>query len=233
MAKKSMVAICGECGQKFKPINKKQLKCVPCIRKANGMDIEQKATVLPEKTAGSKEIKCAIPECQNTFIPKGGQKYCPSCKERIDRSPNKFYSGKGMAPSKEEVPIKPCNRKPIKIRKDGPHGVVTEEERNEFLRCAVDCEYFLDNYAYITDAKKGRIPFKLFTYHKKCISDFDDHRFNIILKPRQMGISWLAGGRALWIVLFQKDKSVLMISEKEAKAVKLLNKVKYIYKYLP
>lgn len=181
-------------------------------------------------------IKCAIEECENRFIPKTSKhKYCSSCRERINRSPNKFYEGKGLAESKEVVPIKEIDRFPIKIRKgnDGPCGVINNEERDEFLRCAMDKKYFLDTYGYILDPVLGKQRFRLFEYQEMAVDDFDTYRFNIIKKPRQMGISWLVSGDALHDTLFGLGKKVLMISKKETDSVKLLNKSKYIYDNLP
>lgn len=114
-----------------------------------------------------------------------------------------------------------------------PVGINSQEEFEEFVKCKMDPLYFLDNYAYTLNPIKGKVPFKLYDFQKRCINDFRDYVFNIILKPRQMGLSWLTAGYVLWLAIFHSEKNILMISIKENAAKRLLDKVKYIYANLP
>lgn len=110
---------------------------------------------------------------------------------------------------------------------------LTEQEFIELTKCRRDPGYFLRTYAFIWDPVKGKLPFSLFDFQEVCLQKFLAFAFNIVLKPRQMGLSWLVAGFALWLCLFFKDKKVLMISIKDKTAKALLKKVKYIYKNLP
>lgn len=80
---------------------------------------------------------------------------------------------------------------------------------------------------------KGKVKFNLFPYQRDLLNDFRNFRFNIILKPRQMGVSWLVAGYVLWLAGFHFEKVIEMISIKEDTAVDLLRKCKYIYGNLP
>ena len=55
------------------------------------------------------------------------------------------------------------------------------------------------------------IPFKLYDYQGDLINDFNDYRFSIILKARQLGISTITAAYCVWLMLFHRDKNVLVI----------------------
>ena len=110
---------------------------------------------------------------------------------------------------------------------------LSDAEWLEFARCRVDPIYFIRNYGWLQHRVLGRIPFDLYRYQEICLKHFLDERFNLILKSRQMGISWLVAAYALWLCLFYTDKKVLMISIKDTTAKTLLKKVVYLYNQLP
>lgn len=110
---------------------------------------------------------------------------------------------------------------------------LTEQEFIELTKCRRSPAYFLSNYGFIRDPTRGRLPFHLFKFQNICLEKFLSFAFNIVLKPRQMGLSWLVAGFALWLCLFFEDKKVLMISMKDETAKALLKKAKYIFKNLP
>jgi hypothetical protein len=85
----------------------------------------------------------------------------------------------------------------------------------------------------IQEPVKGLIPFALFPYQEELIEEFLQNRFNIVLKARQLGISWLTSAFCLWLMFFHRNKMIMSVSTKEKIAAKILEKVKYQYKYLP
>ena len=93
--------------------------------------------------------------------------------------------------------------------------------------------YFVDNYCRITHPQRGLIPFKLYNYQKDLIDDFQDNRFNIILKARQLGISTVTAAYIVWLMMFHREKNVLVIATKFSTAANLVKKVKTILKNLP
>jgi phage terminase large subunit-like protein len=64
------------------------------------------------------------------------------------------------------------------------------------------------------------------------MGELDEHQFNVILKSRQLGISTLSAGYALWMMLFQDDKNVLVIATKQEVAKNLVTKVRYMHESL-
>ena len=76
--------------------------------------------------------------------------------------------------------------------------------KSEYVKCAKYPIYFLKKYCVIQHPMKGKIPFYLYEFQEKTLSDLVDNDYNIILKARQLGISTLTAGYALWIMTFQK-----------------------------
>lgn len=56
---------------------------------------------------------------------------------------------------------------------------------------------------------------------------------HISLKARQIGITWLAGGLALWTLLYTPGSQVLIVSIKEEEAVKVVNRIWDMLQSLP
>lgn len=110
---------------------------------------------------------------------------------------------------------------------------LSPQEFIELAKCRRSPGYFLSTYGLMRDPVLGQLPFRLFRYQEICLDKFLAHAFNIILKSRQMGLSWLVAGYALWLCLFFEDKKVLMISIKDKTAKALLKKVKFLYESLP
>jgi hypothetical protein len=59
------------------------------------------------------------------------------------------------------------------------------------------------------------------------------NRLCVVLKARQLGVSWLAAIYALWVAIRKPGQSILLISRRQDDADKLLAKVAYVYDRLP
>ena len=108
-----------------------------------------------------------------------------------------------------------------------------QEIMKEIVRCGKKPEYFIHTYAKITHPMKGLIPFHLYPFQEKLLEDFEDHRFNVILKARQLGISTITAAYVAWMMMFHREKNVLVIATKFNTAANLVKKVKAIIKNLP
>jgi len=108
-----------------------------------------------------------------------------------------------------------------------------EEIRQEILKCGKNPAYFLDNYAKITHQEKGVIPFRTFKFQKNLLNDFHDHRFNVILKARQLGISTIVSGYVAWMMLFHKEKNILCMATKQNTAIEIVDKVRDMIESVP
>lgn len=108
-----------------------------------------------------------------------------------------------------------------------------ESVRDEILRCGRDPHYFICKYVKIQHPKRGLIPFQTFDYQKELLSDYQKHRFNIILKARQLGISEVTAAYSVWLMLFHRDKNILVMASKAETAKNIIKKVKTAIRKLP
>lgn len=108
-----------------------------------------------------------------------------------------------------------------------------EEIRKEIIKCGKNPAYFLKHYAKITHPEKGTIPFKTYKFQDDLLEKYRDHRFNVIVKGRQLGISTICAGYIAWLMLFYKDKNVLIMATKYNTASNMVKKVKYIISNVP
>ncbi len=114
-----------------------------------------------------------------------------------------------------------------------PIKLTKQEVMKEIVRCGKKPEYFIHTYAKITHPQKGLIPFHLYDFQSQLLEDFEDHRFNVILKARQLGISTITAAYVAWLMMFHREKNVLVIATKFNTAANLVKKVKAIIKNLP
>jgi hypothetical protein len=103
----------------------------------------------------------------------------------------------------------------------------------EYQKCAGDPIYFMKKYCMIQHPVRGKIPFHLYQFQERTLTQFHEHRYNIILKSRQTGISTLTAGFSLWKMLFNQDFNVLVIATKQEVAKNLVTKVRVMNQYLP
>ena len=108
-----------------------------------------------------------------------------------------------------------------------------KETMREIVKCGKDPSYFINNYARISHPLKGLIPFKTYPFQDDLLVDFNDYRFTVILKARQLGISTITAAYIVWLMLFHRDKNVLVIATKFATAANLVKKVKNIMQNVP
>tara|TARA_R110000824_G_scaffold5670_9_gene26105 strand:+ start:37232 stop:38806 length:1575 start_codon:yes stop_codon:yes gene_type:complete len=108
-----------------------------------------------------------------------------------------------------------------------------KEILKEVVKAGKDPDYFINNYAKISHPMRGLIPFKTYDFQSGLIDSFNEHRFTVILKARQLGISTITAAYIAWMMMFHRDKNILVIATKFSTASNLVKKVKSIIKYLP
>lgn len=111
--------------------------------------------------------------------------------------------------------------------------ITKQELRNEIIKCGRDPKYFINKYVRIQHPKRGLIPFKTFGYQDELLDKYQQHRFNIILKARQMGISEVTAAYCVWLMLFHRDKNILVMASKADTAKNIIRKVKTALKKVP
>ena len=103
----------------------------------------------------------------------------------------------------------------------------------EFKKCAEDPIYFISKYVKVTHPVRGLVPFKLYPFQHRILSDLQDHRFNILRKFRQAGCTTIAASYSLWMAIFQKHKSIIILSKGDSESTEVLDRIKIMYDELP
>lgn len=105
-----------------------------------------------------------------------------------------------------------------------PHQI-DELRAQELARCYHSYVYFVNNYCHIYDSvEKAWIPFTLWQAQRSALRDIHEHQLTVILKARQLGISWLSLSYALWQILFRPIAAVSVFSRRETDAAYLIGK---------
>jgi hypothetical protein len=105
----------------------------------------------------------------------------------------------------------------------------------EVHKCRKSPAYFLDRYAQIYDAGRADwLPFHLWPAQLTTLDTIRDNRLVVILKARQLGLTWLVLGFVLWEMLFRPAATVLLFSRRDDEAVDLLRtRLRGMYDRLP
>jgi hypothetical protein len=89
--------------------------------------------------------------------------------------------------------------------------------------CLSSPAYFLRTYGQVYDATaRSWTAFDLWPSQADVLARFERHPLTVVLKARQLGLSWLCCGWALWLMLFQPAATVLLFSQRDAEAIHLL-----------
>ena len=113
------------------------------------------------------------------------------------------------------------------------YQLTKQEILKEVVKSGKDPIHFITNYCKISHPQRGLIPFKTYDFQDSLLKDFNDYRFNVILKARQLGISTVTAAYIVWLMLFHRDKNILVVATKLQTATNLVRKVKKIMKQLP
>jgi len=93
-----------------------------------------------------------------------------------------------------------------------------ERQEEEIVKCAESFAYFCQKYIKILHPTKGLIPFMMFKYQDRTIKDYESHRFNIISKFRQGGLTTVSIFYGLWKCMFQLDQQIMALSKTDREA---------------
>lgn len=115
-----------------------------------------------------------------------------------------------------------------------PRELTKAEQDREMARCKADVVYFIKKYVYIYDnVSTAWILFNLWPEQERVLRDTDKQKYVIEPKARQNGASWKAVARALWKMRFLPIREVLLFSQRDDEAMKLLQRLHGIYDRLP
>ena len=119
------------------------------------------------------------------------------------------------------------------LKKIGVDIEFTQEQIEDYVKCAKDPIYFIRKFVKIVHVDHGLIPLDLYEYQERMIKTFSDNRFVITKMPRQSGKSTAVVGFILHYLLFNSDKNIAILANKAELARELLDRVKKAYENLP
>jgi len=126
----------------------------------------------------------------------------------------------------------PFHENDPEIRKGNILFEYTEWELEEIKKCAEDVVYFADNYCHVmTD--EGIRQITLRDYQIQILNQYQHHRKNVFVSPRQSGKTITSSIFLLWYLLFNFEKNAMIMANIGDTAAELMDKIKIIMKGLP
>ena len=108
----------------------------------------------------------------------------------------------------------------------------TEWELEEIKKCASDVVYFADKYCKVmTD--EGIRQIVLRDYQIQILKQYQTHRKNVFVSPRQSGKTITSSIFLLWYLLFNYEKNAMIMANIGDTAAELMDKIKVIMRGLP
>lgn len=123
------------------------------------------------------------------------------------------------------------------LRAEGEPVEYTKEQLEEYIRCEHDLIHFAENHVKIVTIDRGIELIKLWDFQKRLLLNIhkppEGKRHTIILASRQVGKSVICRIELLHYILFNSDKTVAILANKEKTARKLMKELKDAYQRLP
>lgn len=118
---------------------------------------------------------------------------------------------------------------------DGPARIerVEREAARRRQRAASDLVDFVWRYVKILDPDDGIIPFHLFRLQALVLQVFLQERRIIILKARQLGITWLVIAYCIWRCIHTPGYTAIIISRDEDAVKEVFKRVRIVLENLP
>jgi hypothetical protein len=126
----------------------------------------------------------------------------------------------------------PFHENDPELRKGNVLFEYTEWELEEMQKCASDVVYFANKYCHVmTD--EGIRQIQLRDYQIQILNQYQFHRKNVFVSPRQSGKTITSSIFLLWYLLFNYEKNAMIMANIGDTAAELMDKIKVIMKGLP
>ena len=99
------------------------------------------------------------------------------------------------------------------------YSVAEIRQEAEWRKCVKNEKYFLRNYWHIAHPAQGRILFDLRNAQSEALNHWEDNRYSLTLKARQIGWSTLVAAHQFWLAFFHSDQNIIDLSRTEREAV--------------
>lgn len=109
----------------------------------------------------------------------------------------------------------------------------SQDQLKEYVRCAHDPLYFIRTYAKIVSLDDGVVPFAPFPYQERIIDTIHQNKNTLGKLFRQAGKSTIVAAYFAWYVLFNDNKTAVILANKQAIAIEIFGRVQFIIENLP
>lgn len=105
----------------------------------------------------------------------------------------------------------------------------------EIEYCRDHIEYFVDKYGHIENKNAPGIivPFRMWKEQREALLSMNNHRLNIVLKARQLGLTWLALHIAAHMMLTKQGCTVIALSKREDEAKEMIRRIVMMFDHMP
>lgn len=114
---------------------------------------------------------------------------------------------------------------------------ITQEEYNfrlqELIKCRQDILYFAEKYYTIVNIDRGKELIHLYDKQKELIKCLENNNRVVVLASRQSGKTTMFCIYSLWLSLFNPDKKILIVANKEATALEIISRIRLAYELIP
>jgi hypothetical protein len=124
------------------------------------------------------------------------------------------------------------NNNPNLPKEDYKHAF-SQQELDEFIKCADDPVYFATKYMKIINVDHGLMPFRMWDFQKDMLNTFHENRFSICKLPRQVGKTTTSVAFLLHYILFNENVNVAILANKAATAREIMGRLQLAFEYLP
>ena len=119
------------------------------------------------------------------------------------------------------------------LKKAGTEIQFTKKQIEEWIKCKEDPLYFAMTYMQIINLDEGLVPFSMYDFQQKILTDFHENRFNIAKLPRQTGKSTTVVAYLLHYAIFNDSVNIGILANKASTARELLGRLQLAYENLP
>jgi len=108
---------------------------------------------------------------------------------------------------------------PIGETTDDQNYFSPEKQVEEVMKIMQSFYYFCHRYVKILHPVHGTIPFVLYKYQRRVIDCYRNHKYNMVSKFRQGGLTTVAVLYGLWQAMFRKDQQIYVLSKTDREAL--------------
>jgi hypothetical protein len=109
----------------------------------------------------------------------------------------------------------------------------TDDEIEEYAKCALDIHYFANNYCKIKSEDGQVRQMTLRDYQYDILDVYTQNRFVVNMSSRQSGKTITAAITILHYCIFNNDRGIMIVANKGDTVIEIIDKIKNIYKQLP